>query len=186
MVAVPGGGGPVDRVAQGDRAEQLHVLGVRPGKGHRRAAGTAGEQAAVGDRAGVPDLFGQHPAARRHPAHRLEVGSRIATCRQLVVAALADQERPATTDPGAVEGAPVLVLPVAVAAVAVPGGSAGRLGPEERVRDRERREDPRVVRHPQAEAHQGQEVRADHLVGRRHGRPGWLVAHRYERRDRGT
>jgi hypothetical protein len=52
------------------------------------------------------------------------------------VAALADQEWPAAPGPRAIVGAPVVVLTVAVALVAVPDGPARRLRAEDGVRSR--------------------------------------------------
>src|SRR5437764_2114336 len=93
---------------------------MRPGQRHRRAGGTAGVEPARRDRLGVPDLLGDHAARAGHRRHRLEVGQRIVAGAQLVMAALAGQERPATTDAGTVETLAVLVLAIAITAIAMP------------------------------------------------------------------
>ena len=68
-------------------------------------------------------LMVRHERSRRHPA----AGG------QLVVRALAGQQRPRAADAGAVERAAVLVLAVAVAVVAMPRRPARRLDLEHRI-----------------------------------------------------
>jgi hypothetical protein len=79
--------------------------------------------------------------------------------------ALAGQQRPASPAPGSVIGASVIVLAIAVAVVAVPDRTTGRIGLEQRVGHPERIEDQRIVCAAQAETDELEELGADQLVG---------------------
>ena len=91
------------------------------------------------------------------------------------MAALAGQQRPAAPAPGAVIGAAVIVLAIAVAIVAMPDRARGGVGLQQRIGDPDRIEDQRVVGAAQAEAHQLEELGADQLVGAHRGVVGPVV-----------
>jgi hypothetical protein len=95
-------------------------------------------------------LLRQHAAGARHRRHRLEIRQGIAPGGELVVPALAGQQRPASPAPGAVIGAPVIVLAIAVAVVAVPDRAAGCVGLEQGIRNPDRIEDQPILGTAQA------------------------------------
>src|SRR5215207_11448494 len=149
------------------RAHQLDVLRVRPDERHRRTRGAAVEEFPPREVGRVPDLFGYHPAVARLRGHHAEqaLGLRATARGQLVVAALARQQRPPAPDARAVEGAAVLVLAVAVEVVAVPDRPRRGLGLEQRVYYFDGVDDARVSGLAQAEAHERKRVGADNFDG---------------------
>ena len=80
------------------------------------------------------------------------------------MAALAGQQRPAASAPGAVIGASVIVFAIAVAIVTVPHRAARRVGLEERVGNPDRIEDKRISGAAQAETNQLQKLGPDQFV----------------------
>ena len=115
------------------RHQKLDEFGMSPGERHRRAARPAPKQETGRDRVGVPNLLGDHPARARHRRHRRQIRERIVAGAQLVMAALAGQQRPAAADAGAVKGPAVLMLAIAVAAIAVPHRPRRRVALQQRV-----------------------------------------------------
>src|SRR5205807_6704557 len=101
---------------------------MRPGKRHRRSARLAWRKTAGRDRIGVPHLLRYHPARARHCRHCREIGQRIVAGAELVMTALTSQERPTAPDAGAVIGAAVRMLAIAVAEIAVPDRAVRGLG----------------------------------------------------------
>jgi hypothetical protein len=81
------------------------------------------------------------------------------------VPTLAGQEWPPPPAPGAVKGASIIVLAIAVAVVAMSDRTAGRLSLEQRVGDPDRSKDQRVPGITQAEADELEELGADCLLG---------------------
>src|SRR5581483_12465294 len=100
-----------------------------------RAARPAAIELAPGDVGRVPDLLGdQMPVAREALERREQARGRGALARgELVVRALAREQRPRPPDAGAVEGRAVLVLAVAVAVVAAPARPRGQIDAQQRV-----------------------------------------------------
>src|SRR4051794_10548199 len=88
---------------------------------------------------------------------------------QLVVGALACQERPASTDAGSIEWRTIGVLTVAIVIVAMPDRPVGRFNFKQGVHHFDRIQDPRIIRSTQPEANQGQGIRT-------HDRVGWMLA----------
>jgi len=80
--------------------------------------------------------------------------------------ALARQQRPSAFTYGAVIGAAVIVLAIAVVIVTVPHRTARRIGLEQRVDDADRVEDQRIVGAAQSEADELQKLGANKLVTR--------------------
>src|SRR5438105_13432694 len=69
---------------------------------------------------GVPQLLADHAACIGEFFHRRNERHWITSGREFVVAALARQDRPRTTDTGLIEGAAVILLPIAVMIVPPP------------------------------------------------------------------
>src|SRR5579872_2371161 len=136
---------------------------MRPYQRHGGAGWLSRLEPAAGQRWPIPDLLGDEPARAGHARHHLEVGQGIFAAQQLEMRALAGEQRPCATDTGAVEGATVGLLAVAVAVVAVIRNSLRRLDLEKPVRDLERAEDPGIIRFPQAETSQIEVLHADDL-----------------------
>ena len=181
-IALPHRARPVERAVDLPRHQQLDELGMRPGQRHRRSARPPRKQPAFGYRLGVPHLLRDHPAGARHGRHCREIGQRVVAGFDLVMAALAGQERPAASDAGAVEGAAVRMLAIAVAEIAVPHRPRRRVGAQQRIGELERSEDQRVVGAAQPEAHELQEFGADLLVA---AQPA-VAAPVADRHDRGA
>src|SRR6266404_6245434 len=110
---------PFDRLAALARDQKLEEFGVRPDEGHGSARRPAGGEPELGDGVGVPNLLGEEAPHARAAAHRLEIGQGILAALQREVPPLADEQRPAAPDALPVEWAPVGVLAVAVAIVAM-------------------------------------------------------------------
>src|SRR5581483_5872021 len=103
-------------------AHQRHVLSVRPTQRHRRAGRAAAFQSGVRQVGAIPNLFCNHAALIRKILHRLDKWPGIAPGGQLVMAAFAGQDRPATAHACAVVSAAIVLLPVAIMIVAAPAG----------------------------------------------------------------
>ena len=88
----------------------------------------------------IPDLLGQKTALAGERLERLRqlFGHVRAAGGELVVGALAGQERPRPPDAGSVERAAVGVLAVAVTLIAMPRRTARRVDLERRVDDLDR------------------------------------------------
>jgi len=121
-IAAGGGLGHVEDPPVGERAQQLDVLRMGPDERHRRPRGAAAEELELRQILGIPHLLGDEVAVACEPLHRGEepLGLRRAPGGELVMRALAGEERPGPPDPGAVEGRTILVLAVAVVVVAPP------------------------------------------------------------------
>ena len=141
--------------------------------------GLPGSSSTSGIGVAVPHLLGQQLARARAGLQRREQPLRLgaAAGRQLVVRPLAGQQRPDAADAGAVIGAAVLVLAVAVAVIAAPAGPVRQFDPQHVIDHLHRVDNARIVRRAQAEAHQGQRVRADQFVRGDIAGPGEAVAH---------
>ena len=99
-------------------------------------AGRAAElQELLGDSVLVPDLLRNQSDAHRELLHRAQIGRRVSAGRQLVVAALARQQRPQPSHTPPLERRAILALPVAVVVVAVPARAGRRLCFQHRVDD---------------------------------------------------
>src|SRR5688500_13756077 len=88
---------------------------------------------------------------------------------ELIVCALAGQQRPGAANAGSVEWPAVRVLPVAVTLIAMPHGTAWRVNLERRVDDLHRVHDARIICCTQPEAYERERVQTDHQ-GRRSDR----------------
>ena len=115
----------------------------------------------------IPDLFGDHASGASECLHGLQEPARLVGSpgSQLEVRPLAGEQRPCPTDADAVERRAVRVLAVAVAVVPVPARPAGQLDAQQGIDRADRRDDARIVGRPQAEAHQGERVRAHEVRG---------------------
>ena len=178
-IALPHRFRSIEWPAQRTRSDQLQVLGVRPHQRHGRPGRPARLEAARRDGSGIPDLLGQHPARGSHARHGDEQRQRIVTAAQLVVTPLAAEQRPGSAAAGAVESAPVVVLAITVAVVAVPAWARGRVDLQQCIGHLDARGDERILRAAQAEANQLQEVDA-HLGAGRQARILLLVANRHD------
>ena len=140
---------------------------MRPNQWHGRAGGPADEQLALWDVGRVPYLLRDQAAVVGEGFHHgHEPPGRFDAARgQFVVGALAGEQRPAAADPRAVKRRAILMLAIAIVVVAMPGGARRRLDLEQCVDDFDRVAHARVVGRAQAEAHQGQRVRADQMTG---------------------
>src|SRR5262245_10135103 len=98
---------------------------------------------------------------------------------ELVVAAFPGQQGPRPPLPGSVVWTAVWMFAVAVAVVAEPAWTAGRFNPKQSIGQGQRVHDGRIVRAPQSEPHELQEIRADQRVSRDQALAG-MVAHRYQ------
>jgi len=121
-------------------------------------------QLAVRNVGAVPHLLRQETVlARKHFHCPGELASHVRTAsRELVVASLARQERPATSDSSAVERSAIGMFPVSVPLISMPDGASRRLHFERRVDHLHGVQDARVVRSAESEAHQRQCIEADH------------------------
>ena len=140
-------GGPLDRAAGVDRPREPQELGVRP----RRAAtpdsvaSPRGKPRLPGRRELVPDLLGDHVAVgpRRRPSRPAAARAASDAGSELVLAALAGEDRPDAPDRRVVRPvsvavgraaevpvAAVLLLAVAVEVEAVPEAAVGRVDAE--------------------------------------------------------
>ena len=96
--------------------------------------GLPGSSPRVGYRRPIPDLFRNEAARSGHPRHHLQVGEGIDAEEDIEIAALACEQWPGAANAGAVEGAPILVLAVAVPVIAVIGDAVRGLDLEDAVR----------------------------------------------------
>src|SRR6266478_7637821 len=95
---------------------------MRPDQRASRTRGFPSEQFERGNVVCVPDLLGNQTATFGGKLHDPEqgFGGLGTSCRQLVMGALARQQRPGPSDAGSVEGRAIFVLAVAVTVVAIP------------------------------------------------------------------
>src|SRR3954467_9773462 len=93
-----------------------------PNPRHGGSGGPAGEEPLRRDGRGLPDLLRDESRRAAHVDHRPQQGAglRRAAGGELIMAALSGQQGPSPAPPGAVVGAAVLALAVAIAVVAVP------------------------------------------------------------------
>src|ERR1019366_6918805 len=114
------------------------------------------EQLALRDVVRVPDLFGKQTTRSRRIFHHAQqgLGGSGAASGQFVVGSFTGQQRPWAANPGAVERRSILVLPVAVAVVAIPAWTLGKFYSQQFVDDLDRVDHSRIVGRTQAEAHQ--------------------------------
>src|SRR5213078_1475624 len=127
---------------------------------HGAAGGAAAKEFARGNIRLVPALFGQQPAwtcRAFQGREELPCGLRP-SCRELVMGALAGQERPGAAGPGPVEGPAILVLAVPVEIVAIPDRTLRQVDLQQGIDRAHRVEDTWIVGGPQAEAHERQRV----------------------------
>ena len=126
LVAAGDDRGPLDRLAGLDRPRQPHELRVRPRQRRRRARALA---VGLVRRAAVPDLLGQHHAVVGRAGDRLQPRARVLARDQLVLAALARQQRPRAPErlPRRVVEEQVPVAAVRLLAVAVEREAAPEL-----------------------------------------------------------
>lgn len=82
------------------RAQQLDVLGVRPGQRARGVRGTSEKKAALRDVRRVPNLFGDQTAFTRKRFQRAAQAARFLAMPgvQCIVRALAGEQRPGAAD----------------------------------------------------------------------------------------
>ena len=79
------------------------------------------------------------------------------------MAALARQNRPAAADARAVEGAAVLLLPIAIVIVAAPARTLRQVALEQAIHDRDGIPHEGIVRRTNAQPHQVKKIAADHV-----------------------
>src|SRR5258705_12543857 len=159
---------PVEDLTVSKRPAQLQVLGVRPHEWHRGAGRLPEEQLPLRNVGAVPDLLGKKTTVAREGLERLRqlFGGARTSSRQLVVGALASEERPGAADADAVERWAVGVYAVAVTLIAMPRRTVGRVDLELRVDDLDRAQNAGIVGCAQSEADERERVEADHR-GRR-------------------
>src|SRR5690242_2036241 len=103
------------------------MLSMSPGERHCRARGSAANQLPLGNIRCVPDLLWNEIAVARETFQCREKSlcPRSIAGGQLVVSALAREQRPRTPETSTVESRPILVLTVAVPVVAPPTWTRG-------------------------------------------------------------
>ena len=136
-VPLHGLGRPIEHVPVSKGPAQLEVLGMGPHERPGRAGRLPDEQFALRNVGGIPDLLGQQTALAGERLERLRqlIGDVRAAGGELVVGALAGQERPRAPDAGSVERSAVGVLAVSVTLIAMPRRTARRVDLERRIDD---------------------------------------------------
>ena len=165
VIALLDAGEQFRRASVMPRRQQVQKFRVRPNERHGAARRLAGFEPACGYCRPVPDLFRNEAPRSGHSRHHLQVGQRIDAQQDIEIAALAGEQRPGAADAGAVEGAPILVLAVAVGVIAVIGDAVRRLDLEDAVGDLQRVLDARVPGVTQAQAGQVDVFHADQADG---------------------
>ena len=137
---------------------------MRPYERHGRAGRVSDEQSSVRNVGAIPDLLRKETALTRQRLHGVRKLLRDVSPPggELVVCALAGQQRPGATDAGSVEWPAVRVFPVPVPLIAMPHGTARRVDLERRVDDLHRVHNARIICRAQPEAHERECVQADH------------------------
>src|SRR6266567_608977 len=132
------------------------MLRMSPGERHCRARGPAANELALGNIRCVPDLLWNEIAVARETFQCREerLCPRSIAGGQLIVGALAREQRPWTPETGAVECRAVLVLTVTVAVVAPPTWTRGQIGLENGVDHANGIENARIVRRSYPETHE--------------------------------
>src|SRR5213593_5284454 len=122
------------------------------------------EQSPLRNVGAVPDLLGKQTALTGQRLHALRelLGDVRPAGGELVVCALAGQQRPGAADASSVEWPAVSVFPVPVTLIAMPGRTLRRVDPEHRVDDLHRAHDARIIWRTQPEAHERERLEADH------------------------
>ena len=133
--------------------------------------GMAEEEFALRNIGAVPDLFGNQAGLPSNRLHRLRemLGDVRPSRGELVVRALAGQERPGASNACSVIRTSVGVFTVSVALIPMPGGAARRFHLQGRINDFDGAQDPRIVRRAEPEPDERERVETDHQ-GRRTGR----------------
>src|SRR5207249_10994482 len=111
-------------------------------------------QAAIRQVISVPELFGEHPTLVGKLFYCLDEGHRIAADRQFVMAAFSRQNRPAATDARPIEGAAIILFPVAIVIVATPAGALWQVAFEDPIDDFDWVAHDRIVWTANAESHE--------------------------------
>src|SRR5690625_4179375 len=126
---------------------------MRPGERHGRPGRPATEKPPLGDVPAIPDLLRQKMAIACKALHGDEqaLGPLPVAKGELVMRALAGQERPTAPDSGAIEWPAILVLPITVIIVAMPSRPGGKIGLQQMVDHLHRVHDPWVIGRPQPE-----------------------------------
>ena len=93
----------IEHFALHRRTQQLHVLGVGPHQWDCGAGGLAKKHALVPQIRAIPNLLRQQSGAMREFFHRPQIRIHRASRSQLVMPALAGEQRPGTSHPPALE-----------------------------------------------------------------------------------
>src|SRR4051812_16691556 len=142
----------------------------------------AHEELAIGDVGTVPDLLRQKTAVTGHVFHggcKL-LGDISPSGRELVVCALAGQQRPCATDPGAIEGLAVGMFAVRVPLIPVPSWPARRVHLQGGINHLDSIEYARVVRGSKAESYECERIEVHHQRRWPGGFSRWAVLNRDE------
>src|SRR5581483_7669952 len=188
-VALFDDGDAVEDVAVSDGAEKFEVLGVRPAEGLGGAGGATAVEPFGGHVGVVPDLLGKHASEGGEFFDRVDERADVVAGGELVVRALAGEQRPGAALPVANVRTAVFALSVAIVVVAAPARTVGGVDLEDVVDDFEGVDDQRVVGPADAVADELEEAAVDDLAGFKlvllaglavrdvdhAGRDGWVV-----------
>src|SRR5262249_6528786 len=131
----------------------------------RRASRTAAKHKSRAARVRlIPNLLGNHAARIRELQHRVQIQTRIAPRRNLILAALTREDRPDAPDAFALPGAPEISFAVAVVAVAVKAGTIWGFDANRGIHNLNGVLNDGIVRWTDAQAHKFQEARVHHVA----------------------
>src|SRR5437899_6471157 len=142
---------------------------MRPHERHRRPRRPTETHADRGSVGGVPHLLREQPRRGGETLHGAKIRADVAPGGELVVSALAGEERPGPAPPPAVVRPAAVALPVAIVVVPTPARAEGRLHFERRVHHAQRILYDRLTRLHDPISDELEESRIDDLLGRELG-----------------
>src|SRR5512145_2086181 len=127
---------------------------MRPTQWHGRTRWHAAPHSSLRQVLGIPQLLAEHATLVGELFHRRNERNRIASGSDLVMAALARQNRPRTADARPIEGATVILLPIAIVIVTAPARTLRQVVLEHAIDHFDRITHDGIVRRTNAQPHE--------------------------------